>query len=185
MKKRMSMFCAAAVLVLAGCQSKDKADTPGEFDRADGNVQEETIQADIQSDTDEGITAEYERDTAPGQILPLTLEGMRKMIDEDQSFAVVFTKDNCPYCIEFMSIFEPYLQSHNVTMYEVNLSNESKIENDNKMIVQTYFPEFNTVPGVFSVKEGEEESYLNLYQLGIQESVIDQWVQAYQLDAAG
>ena len=68
-------------------------------------------------------------------------------------------------------------------MYEVNLRGESKIDNDNKMIVQTYFPEFNTVPGVFSVKDGEEESYLNLYQLGISEAVLDQWVCEYRLDA--
>ena len=33
----------------------------------------------------------------PGQILPLTLDEMRQMIDEDQSFAVVFTKEDCPY----------------------------------------------------------------------------------------
>ena len=105
------------------------------------------------------------------------------MIDEDQSFAVVFTKEDCPYCLEFMMIFESYIQDHNITMYEVNLSGESKIDNDNKMIVQTYFPEFNTVPGVFSVKDGEEESYLNLYQLGISEAVLDQWVCEYRLDA--
>ena len=69
-----------------------------------------------------------------------------------------------------------------MTLYEVNLSQENRSENDNTMIIQTYFPEFRTTPGVFSVKDGEEESYLNLYQLGMSEEILDSWVQEYKLD---
>lgn len=167
MKKKVLLLCVVAVTALSGCQPKEN----------------EQPQADAPADEEENAQPEYERDTSPGQILPLTLDEMRQMIDEDQSFAVVFTKEDCPYCLEFMMIFESYIQDHNITMYEVNLSGESKIDNDNKMIVQTYFPEFNTVPGVFSVKDGEEESYLNLYQLGISREVLDQWVCEYRLDA--
>lgn len=185
MKKKLLLLCVAAVIVLSGCQSKEKTDDSGNPSGADGNAADNQLQADVPGNAGEEAQVEYERDSSPGQILPLTLEEMRQMIDEDQSFAIVFTKEECPYCIEFMSIFEPYIQTHNVTMYEVNLTAEDRSQNDNKMIIQTYFPEFNTVPGVFSVKDGEEESYLNLYQLGMDESVIDQWVQEYQLDAAG
>lgn len=168
MKKKVLLLCAAAIMAMAGCRDKDGDSSPA---------------APIE-DHNEEKTETYERDASPGQILTLTLDEMRQMIDEDQTFAVVFTKEDCPYCLEFKMILESYIQDHNVTIYEVNLSGESEIDNDNKMIVQTYFPEFNTVPGVFSVKDGEEESYLNLYQLGISREVLDQWVCEYRLDAA-
>ena len=182
MKKTLLWF-AVLIMMMSACQSKEKMDDSGNFSKMEGNGQGDHLQASESGTAKIEVQTEYERDSSPGEILPLTLEEMRQMMEEDQSFAIVFTKEECPYCITFMSIFEPYIQKHRVTLYEVNLTAEDRDQNDNKMIIQTYFPEFNTVPGVFSVKNGEEESYLDLYRLGIDETVIDQWVQAYQLDA--
>lgn len=183
MKRKILLLCAVLILALSGCQAgRERSGESGEEGRTSGN----RTQGQTQDDADEAGQEEgketYERDSSPGQKISLTLEEMRQMIDEDQSFLIVFTKEDCPYCIEFAAVCERYIQNHNLTVYEVNLTAENRSENDNRMIIQTYFPEFNTVPGVFSVRNGEEESYLNLYQLGISEEILDNWVLEYRLD---
>lgn len=183
MKRKILLLCAVLILALSGCQAgRERSGESGEEGRTSGN----RTQGQTQDDADEAGQEEgketYERDSSPGQRISLTLEEMRQMIDEDQSFLIVFTKEDCPYCIEFAAVCEWYIQNHNLTVYEVNLTAENRSENDNRMIIQTYFPEFNTVPGVFSVRNGEEESYLNLYQLGISEEILDNWVLEYRLD---
>lgn len=183
MKRKILLLCTVLILALPGCQA-DRERNAGsrEEDRTSGDRTQGQIQDDAEEAGQEKENETYERDSSQGQRLSLTLEEMRQMIDEDRSFIIVFTKEDCPYCIEFAAVCEQYIQNHNLAVYEVNLTAEDRSENDNRMIIQTYFPEFNTVPGVFSVKDGEEESYLNLYQLGISEEILDSWVQEYRLD---
>lgn len=182
MKKRIVLLCFF-MLLLSGCQSPEENAADG---RKESTETADTDAAGKELQNGEGNEEEtvpaYERDSSAGSVISVTLDEMRQMISEGQSFAIVFMKENCPYCIEFMSVFEEYAADHNVTLYEVNLSQENRSENDNTMIIQTYFPEFRTTPGVFSVKDGEEESYLNLYQLGMSEEILDSWVQEYKLD---
>ena len=182
MKKRIVLLCFF-MLLLSGCQSPEENTADG---RKESTETADTDAAGKELQNGEGTEEEtvpaYERDSSAGSVISVTLDEMRQMISEGQSFATEFMKENCPYCIEFMSVFEEYAADHNVTLYEVNLSQENRSENDNTMIIQTYFPEFRTTPGVFSVKDGEEESYLNLYQLGMSEEILDSWVQEYKLD---
>ena len=67
-------------------------------------------------------------------------------------------------------------------MYEVVLDNENRSEQENLAIIKKYFPEFSTTPGVFYVEKGKEKNYLNLSSTGMNEEVIDNWVQTYKLD---
>ena len=67
-----------------------------------------------------------------------------------------------------------------------NLSSKTKyyfeIINLDLAIIKKYFPEFSTTPGVFYVEKGKEKNYLNLSSTGMNEEVIDNWVQTYKLD---
>lgn len=186
MRKKILLLCSVLLLFLCGCQTEEQSSGKNETDpekEAEENEAED-VNKDKLTDQDKEQQAQpqYKRDSSAGKVLSATLDEMRQMMEEDQTFTVVFVKENCPYCIEFMMIFEDYIVDHNVTIYEINLSQENRTQNDNTMIIQTYFPEFRTTPGVFHVKDGEEMSYLNLYQLGMSEEILDSWVQEYRLD---
>ena len=77
------------------------------------------------------------------------------------------------YCRQLHSILDEYLKTHHVVIYQVVLDNEDRTEQENFEIIQKYFEEFYSTPGVFYVKKGAKKSYLNTYTLGITESVID------------
>jgi len=156
------------MFLLCGCKSYDKDSSI--------NTNQETIEP-IENEKEP-----YIRDTQPGEIICITLEEMQRMIEEKKSFAVMFSTTYCGYCTDFHSVFDEYIKKHHVTMYEVILDNENRSEQDNLVIIHMYFPEFNTIPGVFSVKDGKEESYLDFNLIGINEEVIDEWVQEYHLD---
>ena len=142
MKKRIVLLCFF-MLLLSGCQSPEENAADG---RKESTETADTDAAGKELQNGEGNEEEtvpaYERDSSAGSVISVTLDEMWQMISEGQSFAIVFMKENCPYCIEFMSVFEEYAADHNVTLYEVNLSQENRSENDNTMIIQTYFPEF-------------------------------------------
>ena len=139
MKKRIVLLCFF-MLLLSGCQSPEENAADG---RKESTETADTDAAGKELQNGEGNEEEtvpaYERDSSAGSVISVTLDEMRQMISEGQSFAIVFMKENCPYCIEFMSVFEEYAADHNVTLYEVNLSQENRSENDNTMIIQTYF----------------------------------------------
>lgn len=124
----------------------------------------------------------YERDTAPGEIVYITLEEMETKIANKESFPVILSTTYCLYCRDFHLVFDEYIKTHHVVMYEVILDNENRSEQENLAIIKKYFPEFSTTPGVFYVKKGKEKNYLDFSLTGMDEKVIDNWVQTYQLD---
>lgn len=133
------------------------------------------------TENEEEIT-EYERDTTAGEIKYITLEEMEAMIEKKESFPVILSTTYCLYCRDFHSVFDEYIKTHHVVMYEVILDNENRSEQENLTIIKKYFPEFSTTPGVFYVEKGKEKNYLNLSSTGMNEEVIDKWVQTYKLD---
>lgn len=57
-------------------------------------------------------------------------------------------------------------------MYQVILDYEETSEEENRARIAELFPEFNTVPGVFYVVDGEDGSYLDTYHLGVGETAL-------------
>ena len=54
---------------------------------------------------------------------------------------------------------------------------------ENRKIIKEYFSEFNTVPGVFYVINGENGSYHDTYNLGVGMEEFDRWVQENNIEA--
>lgn len=162
MKITKILIVCLMVLGLSGCSQKN-------------NPKEDA------TDKKDEIT-EYERDSTPGEIIYITLEEMETKIANKETFAVMFSTTYCLYCRDFHSVFDEYIKTHHVDMYEVILDNENRTEQENLKIIHKYFPEFSTTPGVFFVKKGKEKNYLNLSLSGMNEEVIENWVQKYQLD---
>lgn len=132
-------------------------------------------------DDQEEIT-EYERDSSSGEIIYITLAEMETKIANKESFPIIFTTTYCLYCRDFHAVFDEYIKTHHVVMYEVILDKEDRTEQENLEIIKKYFPEFNTTPGVFYVNKGKEKSYLDFSSTGMNETIIDEWVQKYKLD---
>ena len=124
----------------------------------------------------------YERSTAPGEIIDISLSEMEKMMKNQESFVVSFETTYCVYCAQFEDLFSEYIQDHEVILYRVILDKESTSEQQNLSIIHQYFPEFSTTPGIFYAENGKEKDYLDTYHLGISENVIDEWVIELQLD---
>lgn len=172
MKITKIVIICLMVLGLTACNQSDDTNT--------SNSKEETSEKEEAKENEE-IT-KYERDTTPGEIIYITLEEMETKIANKESFPVILSTTYCLYCRDFHSVFDEYIKTHHVVMYEVILDNENRSEQENLAIIKKYFPEFSTTPGVFYVNNGKEKNYLDFSLTGMDEEVIDNWVQKYQLD---
>lgn len=122
----------------------------------------------------------YERDDSPGYITYITLNDMKQMMEDKNEFVIAFTQSLCGYCQDFHKLFSEYSKNHHVIIYEVLLDNESGTPNENRKLIQEYFPGFDTTPGIFYAKDGKV--YDQLSNVKITEEVFDNWVQKNQLD---
>ena len=129
-----------------------------------------------------GNKDEYIRSTEPGKIIPITLSEMEEKMNHEDSFAISFVTSYCMYCAQFHSIFDEYIKNHEVVMYQVMLDDEPTSAEENRVLINKYFPEFSTTPGIFYVENGKEKDYLDVYHLGMSEELIDEWVVEFHLD---
>lgn len=127
--------------------------------------------------TEESASAQTEEIAETGQIISISMAEMKEKLEAKEDFLVSFVTIDCPYCQEFHRILVDYIQEHIVTMYQVILDYEELPEEENRRIIKDYFQEFNTVPGTFYVENGENASYLDMYQLGVSMEVFDHWIQ--------
>lgn len=125
---------------------------------------------------------EYKRSSKSGEVIDITLSQMETKLENGDTFAIAFVTTYCNYCMQFHSIFNEYIKNHEVTLYQVILDNEATSEEENLAIILNYFPEFYSTPGIFYVEDGKEKDYLDLYNLGISEEVIDNWVVEFKMD---
>ena len=157
------VLCCLMVLSLTACHQSNEKDV------------------DDDKPTEDKIV-KYDRDSSNGEIVYITLEQMEEKIANKESFPVIFSTTYCLYCRDFHGVFDEYIKTHHVVMYEVVLDKENRSEDENLAIIKKYFPEFTTTPGVFYAQNGKEKSYLNFGRTGMNETVIDEWVQKHQLD---
>lgn len=129
-----------------------------------------------------GCGSSYKRDTGEGKVVYITLEEMQEKMSNKDDFIVAFTQDKCRYCKEFHELFDKYRENHNVTIYEVNLSKETRDSKENLKMIHEYFPTFSTTPGIYYAKDGKMDSSLTDGQDEMNEEILDKWVQDNQLD---
>lgn len=169
-----------ALLVIAGILSGICGCNTGKAKEAE--VEEISFEANADNrETEESVMEEEVNET--GEIISITMAEMEEKLAAGETFLVSFVTIDCPYCQDFHSMLVDYIQEHIVTMYQVILDYEEKPEEENRRIIKEYFSEFNTVPGVFYVINGENGSYLDTYNLGVGMEVFDAWVQENNIEA--
>ena len=175
---RVVIILMGILLLLSACKGKEQ-----ETASATPQIEEEVVETPQPEETEEpapaqeGEAAEGVDQTGSGQIISITMAEMEEMLESGEPFLVSFVTINCPYCQDFHAMLVEYVQDHPITMYQVILDYEETSEAENREIIVSYFPEFNTVPGVFYVTDGENYSYLDTYHLGVGMEPFDAWVQ--------
>lgn len=180
MKKLFVAFMALLLCFLSvGCQKKSNLEENAN----------QTIIEDYEEVDDEAIMEElkskikpYQRDSSKGKVVQITLDEMEKKIKDGDTFAICFVTTFCSVCQSFHEILDEYLPNHHLVLYQVVLDEEEASTDENAALVQRYFKEFHTTPGIFYVANGRNVSYYDLYQFGMDETLFDIWVQQNQID---
>lgn len=177
------LILGSVILAMCGVTSCGSAkQETGEETAAETAVSETETGEDSENGTEREEIG-TEESTQSGQIISISMAEMEEKLNAGETFLVSFVTIECPYCQEFHSMLVDYVETHAVTMYQVILDYEETSEEENRARIAELFPEFNTVPGVFYVVNGEDGSYLDTYHLGVSETAFDDWVQENEIEA--
>lgn len=125
--------------------------------------------------------SDYQRDNTPGKREFITLAQMQKMMQNKQSFIVVYSVSTCSGCAQFNNFLKTYLKDHHVIVNEVMLDFEETSEAENLATINKYFKDFNTTPTLYYVKKGKVKAKIMHRDL-VDETVFDEFITKYQLD---
>lgn len=177
------LILGSIILVMCGVTSCGSAKQETGEEAAAETVVSETETGEDSENGTEREEIGTEESTQSGQIISISMAEMEEKLNAGETFLVSFVTIECPYCQEFHSMLVDYVETHAVTMYQVILDYEETSEEENRARIAELFPEFNTVPGVFYVVNGEDGSYLDTYHLGVGEAAFDDWVQENEIEA--
>ncbi len=119
--------------------------------------------------------------TTPGEYTYITLFDATQKFENGDEFIVAFTQDLCGYCEEFDYFYDEYRKDHSLNIYNVNLSEENRSEQENLEIILEYWPTFYNTPGIYYCKDGEVVSSLTDGISYMDLTLIESWVEAYDL----
>ena len=170
------MEAEIAVVHEADTASEESEETP-EVTEAVQEVEETPEAAEAVQEAEEAQEVSETETMEHGEIISISMAEMKEKLAAKEDFLVSFVTINCPYCQEYHEILVDYIQEHKIIMYQVILDYEELPEQENRQIIKEYFNEFSTVPGTFYVENGENASYLDMYNLGVTMEVLDHWVQ--------
>ena len=107
-------------------------------------------------------------------------EATQKFKNGDE-IIVAFTQELCGYCQEFDYYYDLYRQDHYLNIYNVNLTNENRSEQENLEIIIQYWPTFYNTPGIYYCKDGKVVSSLTDHISYMDMEVLSTWVDEYNL----
>ncbi len=121
----------------------------------------------------------YTRDTSSGEIKQVTYAELREMYENEETFYAVFSQTTCGACNEFKeNVLTPYTEDHNITIYEVNITNEVSAQATFDQLFKDY-EEFKGTPHSTFVEEGKDKEQ---YVGEMSEEDFDDLVVKYELD---
>lgn len=131
---------------------------------------------------------EYIRDTTPGSYEEISFMEAKEKIENGDTFIALFSQTKCTHCQEYKeSVLDPYLETHHITLYEINITNED-VPKEAFTEIQNYFVEFTKeeekqflgTPFTMIVQDGNLAEGVHGT---IVEEDLEQLVVKYQLDA--
>lgn len=114
-----------------------------------------------------------------GEVVGITLSEVNQMVENDESFVVIFSQTYCGSCMSFFSQTDAYTTEVGLTLYDVTLDKEERSESENLEMMKEHFSGFQTTPTIYVVSKGEivatldsseEEPTLEAYKTLLKES---------------
>ena len=129
-----------------------------------------------------GTNTTGKRSTEPGIISIVSLDDAMDLANKNKESIILFTLETCKDCKIMKDVLNPYLENHELEIYEVNLTAEGTSDEEiqnNREKINTVFEEFNSVPSMYYVKDGkviDEVTYVT------EESELEEFVVNNKLD---
>ena len=125
----------------------------------------------------------YERNTNSGERIVTLLDDVISMANNNETFVVLLVRASCKDCVELDKVLNPYLETHGVKIYDVDLDNEGTSEEEmqrNRKKINSVFPNFNATPSIYYIKDGK---IIDELIEETSEEVLDNWIIKNKLDA--
>ncbi len=123
--------------------------------------------------------ANYIRDTNPGAYEEITYEQLQSKLENDDTFYAMISQTTCGSCISFkQDVLTPYLEDHNITVYELNLTNEQSPKEIFDTLQEDYEDFVGTPHSLFVVEGTVKDQVVG----PMSESDFDQLVVRHELD---
>ena len=101
---------------------------------------------------------QYTRDNTSGSITEINLDEALTIAKEESETILLFTLSTCKDCKKMKEVLTPYLENHSVEINEVILDKEGTADEEvqnNRRKINTVFEDFNSVPSMYYLKDGE------------------------------
>ena len=140
MKKTIPILCLACLLALSACSYRIMdmfQGTPHLFVAQDGEVIESISPVDHEEYFEDEETFDallvtnelIDEECESGEYVQITYAEFLEMVENGEHFIAIVTQTYCSSCNTFKStILDDYVETHGITMYEINVTNEDDPE---------------------------------------------------------
>ena len=125
---------------------------------------------------------QYTRDNTSGSITEINLDESLTIAKEESETILLFTLSTCKDCKKMKEVLTPYLENHSVEINEVILDKEGTSDEEvqnNRRKINTVFEDFNSVPSMYYLKDGEIID--EIFEI-TEEEQLEEWVVKNKLD---
>ena len=125
---------------------------------------------------------QYTRDNTSGSITEINLDEALTIAKEESETILLFTLSTCKDCKKMKEVLTPYLENHSVEINEVILDKEGTSDEEvqnNRRKINTVFEDFNSVPSMYYLKDGE---IIDEIFAITEEAQLEEWVVKNKLD---
>ena len=125
---------------------------------------------------------QYTRDNTSGSITEINLDEALTIAKEESETILLFTLSKCKDCKKMKEVLTPYLENHSVEINEVILDKEGTSDEEvqnNRRKINTVFEDFNSVPSMYYLKDGEIID--EIFEI-TEEEQLEEWVVKNKLD---
>ena len=125
---------------------------------------------------------QYTRDNTSGSITEINLDEALTIAKEESETILLFTLSTCKDCKKMKEVLTPNLENHSVEINEVILDKEGPADEEvqnNRRKINTVFEDFNSVPSMYYLKDGEIID--EIFEI-TEEEQLEEWVVKNKLD---
>ncbi|EKY28797.1 thioredoxin family protein [Clostridium celatum] len=125
---------------------------------------------------------QYTRDNTSGSITEINLDEALTIAKEESETILLFTLSTCKDCKKMKEVLTPYLENHSLEINEVILDKEGTSDEEvqnNRRKINTVFEDFNSVPSMYYLKDGEIID--EIFEI-TEEEQLEEWVVKNKLD---